>query len=164
MPAKGCVWPVIGRHRGRRARGDCPARRCGSVAAFCTGIVSVMRFCCNVLPSVHACHCGSVAAFCLRFTPVIAVLLQRFAFGSRLLFDAERQTGRLAVSCVPIPRVEIAIRAFSRRSSVICLCGFTSGLAVSLWRSRRGYRGRGNAGNGVGGAAFMRFCASTLAL
>ena len=48
--------------------------------------------------------CTSIGMFCLRFTPVIAVLLQRFAFGSRLLFDAERQTGRLAVSCVSIPR------------------------------------------------------------
>ena len=47
--------------------------------------------------------CTSIGMFCLRFTPVIAVLLQRFAFGSRLLFDAERQTGRLAVSCVPVP-------------------------------------------------------------
>ena len=34
-------------------------------------------------------------------------------------------------------RVEIAIRAFSQRSSVICLGGFTSGLCVYLWRSRR---------------------------
>ena len=28
--------------------------------------------------------CTSIGMFCLRFTPVIAVLLQRFAFGSRL--------------------------------------------------------------------------------
>ena len=32
-----------------------------------------------------------------------AVLLRRFALGSRLLFAAERQTGRLAMPCVSIP-------------------------------------------------------------
>ena len=42
-----------------------------------------------------------------------------FVLGSRLLFAAWRQTGRLAVSCVSIPRVEIAIRAFSRCCSVV---------------------------------------------
>ena len=60
------------------------------------------------------------------------------AFGSRLLFAAERQTGRLARRCVPIPPwVEIAIRAFSSRRAVIGLGWFTSGLYVSLGRSRR---------------------------
>ena len=43
--------------------------------------------------------CGAVAVFCLR---------------SRLLFVL-RQTGRLAIACVPVPRVEIAICAFSMR-------------------------------------------------
>ena len=58
---------LAGFSSGRRAcaRGDCPARRCGSVAACCTWIVSV-----------------------------IAVLLQRFAFGSR------RLCGSLEMSCV----------------------------------------------------------------
>ena len=67
-PAKGCVWPDIGRHRRLCARG-LAARRCGSVGAFCAWIVSVMRFYWNVLRlitpailfywsvlrSVHAC-------------------------------------------------------------------------------------------------------------
>ncbi len=54
--------------------------------------------------------------------------------------------------------------------AVICLCGFTSGLAVYLWRSRRSYRGRGEngrrglRGNGAGGAAFVHLYAATLAL
>ena len=33
-------------------------------------------------------------------------------------------------------------------SAIICLGGFTSALAVSLWRSRRGYRDAGNGGTG----------------
>ena len=54
--------------------------------ALCSRLA--LRLCCCVLPSVHVRRCGSVGAFVL---------------GSRLLFAAWRQTGRLAVSCVPIP-------------------------------------------------------------
>ena len=89
-------------------------RRCGSVGAPLLGAYPAMRFFWGALLSVHVQLCGSVAVLCL---------------GSRLLFAAWRQTGRLAVACVPIPRVEIAICTFSRCSSVICLCGFTSGWA-----------------------------------
>ena len=53
-----------------------------------------------------------------------AVLLRRFALGSRLLFAAERQTGRLARRCVPIPPwVGIAGSAFSDRR-----CGYPAWL------------------------------------
>ena len=65
-----------------------------------------------------------------------------FALGSRLLF-VFRQTGRLAAACVSVPPGRDRLCAFSGRSSVICLCGFTSGLDVSCRRSRRGYRGCG---------------------
>ena len=37
------------------ARGGCPARRGGSVAAVCLGSRLTLRFYWNVLPSVHAC-------------------------------------------------------------------------------------------------------------
>ena len=47
--------------------------------------------------------------------------------------------------------------------AVICLCWFTSGLAVSLWRSRRVTGERGT-GYGAGGAALVRLCAIALAL
>ena len=124
-PAKGYVWPVLAPAEGLVRAGTVLRGGAVLLRRAAPGLCLSLRFCCNVLPSVHAGY---------------AVLSKCLAFGSRLLFDAERQTGRLAVSCVPIPPwVEIAIRAFSRRSSVICLCGFTSGLAVSLWRSRRGY-------------------------
>ena len=164
---------------------------------FALGARPALRFCRGGLPSVRVRRCGSGAAICPRFAPGVAVLARRFSFGSRpalhlyrgglpsaharrcgsgaafaigsrLLFAAWRQTGRLAISCVPIPQVEIAIGAFSQCPSVICLCGFTSGLYVSLWRSRRGTEdaGDGERGteNGSGGAAFVRFCTGALAL
>ena len=45
------------------------------------------------------------AAFCIPFETCTScsVSIEAFCVISRLLFDAERQTGRLAVSCVPIP-------------------------------------------------------------
>ena len=48
--------------------------------------------------------------------------------------------------------------------AVICLCGFTSGLAVSLWRSRRGCQGTRGTENGAGGAAFVPLCVVILVL
>ena len=81
------------------ARGGCSAGQSESVAAFCVRIMTGARFYRNVLRSVHAYR---------------AFLSECLAFGSRLLFAAERQTGRLARRCVPIPPwVGIAIRAFS---------------------------------------------------
>ncbi len=71
-------------------------------------------------------------------------LLRRCMFGSRLLFAAQRQTGRLAICFVFVPPwVGIAGSAFSRRGGVIGLDWFIWGLCVSLRRSRRGTRGRG---------------------
>ncbi len=118
---------------------------------FAVGSRRGLRFCRGVLPSVHAGACGSIAVFCRR---------------SRLLFAAWRQTGRLAMPCVPIPPGRDRLRAFSRRFSVICLSGFTSGLCVYLWRSRRvtGETRYGVRGYGAGGAAFVRFYAATSAL
>ena len=98
--------------RGACARGGCSARRGNS--GLGAGRFAV----------IHAGACGSIAVFCRRFTPVF--------------FPLSGKKRQLAISCVSIPPwVEIAIRAFSRRSSVISLCGFTSGLCVYLWRSRR---------------------------
>ena len=65
----------------------------------------------------------------------------RFALGSRLLFDAQRQTGRLAICSVPVPQVEIAIRAFSR-----CRRGYRAwrvhfGIVCLFAAISTGYRG-----------------------
>ena len=47
-------------------------------------------------------------------------LLECLAFGSRLLFAAERQTGRLAIGCVPVPAV-----GRDRQWRVLeCWCGY----------------------------------------
>ena len=73
-------------------------------------------------------------------------------FGSRLLFDAERQTGRLAGGSVPIPAwVEIAIRAFSDRQYGyrILLVHFGHVRFFMAIPTENG----GDAENGVGGVA-----------
>ena len=117
--------------------------------------------------------CGFVRGICARCAPDIAALLgwlrsicvspcgsvAAFGLGSRLLFDALRQTGRLAVSCVPIPPwVEIAGSAFSW-----CRCGYLP------WRVHFGFvrffmafsTGNRDVGNGVTrgtGLAARRLC------
>ena len=111
-----------------------------------------MRFCWGVLPSIYDIVCGSVGALCL---------------GSRLLFAAWRQTGRLAISCVPIPpgrdrhsrvlTVSVRLSAFvgSLRG-----CAFFAGDLDGV----TGDVGNGERGYGVGGAGFVRLCATALAL
>ena len=95
-----------------------------------------MRFCRNVLRSITPAVCRmSAKQDGLRN---VAFLFRR---GSGSTFVRSRGVG-----------------------AVICLGGFTSGLCVSLWRSRRGYRGCGERGNGAGGAAFVRLCAAALVL
>ena len=106
----------------------------------------------------YICPRGSIAAF---------------AFGSRLpsrfyrrvclwfmpvFFPLSGKKRRLAVSCVSIPRVEIAFVRSRSVGAVICLCGFTSGLDVFLWRSRRvtGVRRTGIRGRRRGLCAFLR--------
>ena len=78
-PSRRWCWPVIGRQWRLCARGERRGRPAsperGGVAAGDGGVVS--------------CACIPIAASCAR---------------SRLLFAAERQTDRLAVSRVPIPR------------------------------------------------------------
>ena len=149
-PAKGCVWPVLAPAQAWVRAGGCAAG-CSSVAASGVRFAPALRFCWNVWRSVHAC---------------LAVLLRRFAFGSRqschfycralclvhacCLPHSAKQNG-LRYLAFLFRRVEIAIRAFSRRCAVIGLCGFTSGLCVSLWRSRRSTRERGDTENGVNG-------------
>ena len=83
-------------------------------------------------------RCGSLGMFYVRITSVFAVLSRRLMFDHACCLPRERQTGRLAICCVPIPPwVVIAIRAFSNVRTIIRLCGFTSGLRVFWRRSRR---------------------------
>ena len=101
---------------------------------------------------------------CLRLTPSIAVLAQLLALGTRpglafllgrfasvhacCLPHSDKQDGLRCVAFL-FRRVEIAFVRSRGVGAVICLCGFTSGLCVYLWRSRRG---RGNGVTEVGGA------------
>ena len=91
--------------------GDERARPCGSVAGrFAVGLRMALRFCWNVWRSVHACLFSFV-----RKKETACDALRSYSAGSRSPFARSRGVG-----------------------AVICLCWFTSGLAVSLWRSRRG--------------------------
>ena len=100
----------------------------------------MMRFYCGVLRLSHVWH---------------TFLLERFAFGSRLLFAAERQTGRLAISCVSIPpgrdRHSCVLMALFGYLPLWVHFGFTRFfVAIST-----GYR---DAENGDTGLAARRLC------
>ena len=133
---------------------------CGVLASACLSL----RFCCGVLPSVclslqrrrgglpsihpafatlagrlasvHVCLCGSVAVF---------------ALGSRLLFAAWRQTGRLAMPCVSIPpgrdRHSCVLAALARLSALagslrVCafICGDPDGVIGERRNEERSWR------------------------
>ncbi len=133
--------------RGTGLRGDAL-----SVAALALGLRSAMRFRCGVLHLVH-----------VRYT----VLLRRFVFDHACCLSFDKQDGLRDVAFL-FRRVEIAIRAFSRcwRGYLPWLVHFGFGrffMAISTGLpGTRGMRGTGL--RGAGGAAFMLFCATTLAL
>ena len=110
-------------------------------------VCAVMRFCCGVLCLVYA-----------RY----AVPLRRFVFDHACCLPPVRQTGRLAGCCVSIPPGR------DRHSRVLVMLARLSALAGSLrvWTFFYGDLDgiTGDAGYGAGGAAFMLFCATTLAL
>ena len=90
----------------------------------------MMRFYCGVLRLSHVWH---------------TFLLECFAFGSRLLFAAERQTGRLAIGCVPVSAV-----GRDRQWRVLeCWCGYRAlwvhfGFVRFFMAISTGYRDAGN--------------------
>ena len=90
-----------------------------SVAALALDLRSALRFCWGV---------------CLRFTPAVCrMATNRTACGGLRSYSAGSRSPFARSRCV---------------GAVICLGGFTSGLDVSLWRSRRGCRDAGNGGRG----------------
>ena len=147
-----------------------------------------MRFSRNVFRLSYACHtflskclaCGSIQMSCVRSAPVIR--------SSRNVLRSI--TPAVCRLCAKQDGLRYVVFLFRRGSgspfvrsridgTVIEDGWFTSGLRVSLWRSRRrtkgtGERGerkgRGNAenerdsGDGGGGAAEERFCVTALAL
>ena len=96
-------------------------------------------FCRRVCPSVCVCHRGSIAAFCL---------------GSRLSFFLcqEKRDGLRHLAFL-FRRVEIAFVRSRGVGAVIRLGGFTSGLCVYLWRSRRDTEDAGDGERRTGLAA-----------
>ena len=130
--------------RSVRARFEVLARRL--VFVLCLSYVSIgMSLALDLRLS-----CGSLGMSCVR---------------SRLLFDAERQTGRLAVSCVPIPRGSRS--PFVRSRGALRLSASVGSLRVCAFfygDPDRERKERRDAENGVGGAALVRFCAGALAL
>ena len=173
-PAKCFCLPDIGRHRRLCARGNgrgnggamrncCPCARLalrfwrGAYPRFTPGIAFLSRCCPRFTPGfavlsrrfvlARGWPCGSGGALILgsrpalrscrgafpRFTPAVCLatnrtacdMLRSYSAGSRSPFARSRGV-----------------------SAVICLCWFTSGLAVSLWRSRRGTKRRGERGDG----------------
>ena len=144
-PAKCLCLPDIGRHRRLCARGNgrgnggamrncCPCARLalrfwrGAFPRFAPGFAVLSRRCPRAWLALRSCR----GAF-PRFTPAVCLatnrtacdMLRSYSAGSRSPFARSRGVG-----------------------AVICLGGFTSGLAVSLWRSRRGTKRRGGRGDG----------------
>ena len=104
-------------------------------------VCAAMRFCCRLWRSVCVCPRGSVAVFCLR---------------SRLLF-VSRQTGRLAIACVPIPPGR------DRHSCVLgALFGYLPwrvhfGFMRFFMAISTGYRRTGNGGTGLAARLLCAF-------
>ena len=92
---------------------------------FALGSRPALQFCCRVLTSVYV-RAGIASRLCPRFAPDLSFLSKCFILGSRLLFDALRQTGRLAISCVSIPPGR------DRHSCVLAALVRLSALAGSL--------------------------------
>ena len=166
-PAQCCVWPVLapaqafvraGERRGEMRNSDTPRQvdsgcldvlrsarlllwLCRGGCAWCAPDIAALL---GWLRSICVSPCGSVAAFGL---------------GSRLLFDALRQTGRLAGCCVPIPPwVVIANSAFSW-----CRCGYLPwrvhfGFVRFFMAIPTGYRDVGNGVTRGTGLAARRLC------
>ena len=159
------------------ARGGCPVGRGGALAAFrgrCAFRGSV-RNAGPVLPHGEAVarrHFALRSSVYRRLGGVArsyrnvarssqacrAFLLRRFAFDHACCLPPCAKQDGFRYLAFLFRRVEIAIRAFSSVGAVICLGRFTSGLAVSLWRSRRvtGTQGTGIRGWRHGLYALLR--------
>ena len=127
---------LAGFSSGRRAcaRGDCPARRCSSVAACCTWIVSVIAVLLQRFAFGSRRLCGSLEMSCVRFTPVF--------------FPLSGKKRRLAMSCVSIPpgrdRHSCVLAVLARLSALVgslrnCafICGDLDGVTTGVGYTKR---------------------------
>ena len=132
-------WRAVGIAVLARRFSSVHVRRCVSGAALCPRARLALRFWRGAYPRF-------TPAVCLATNRTACDILRSYSAGSRSPFARSRGVG-----------------------AVICLSWFTSGLAVSLWRSRRVTGDVGNGvtrgtGHGAGGAALVRLCAIILAL
>ena len=135
---------------------------CGSITVFCARLTPAVRSCWKVLRSITPAarfYCGVLRSSHARR----AVLLECLALDHACRAVLSRCFALDHACCLTHSAKQDGLRyfAFLFRGSrspfvrsrgvgaVVCLCGFTSGLAVYLWRSRRSYRGRGGMGDGV---------------
>ena len=155
-PARRCVWPVLAPAEvfvragaGRRGVGEgrkLPdfAMPCRRENPFDLAVLDISPFKEGVAAGggggvLRMAFMSQFAVFYISFGTHtgLAFLLERFMLVSRLLFAAQRQTGRLARGCVSIPRGSGSPLERSQRP-----CGYRTlqvhfGIVRFLWRSRR---------------------------
>mgnify|MGYP006906673074 CR=1 FL=1 len=147
-PAKGCVWPVIAPAEGIVRAGAVLRGGCGSRAGL-RSFYAGRAFLLGCLVLVRAHHTFLPKCFTLDHACCLP--------------HSAKQNG-LRNAPFLFRRVEIAIRAFSR-----CQCGYLPLLVhfglvrffMAIPTENEGTRGTEN---GVGGAAWVRFCVNVLAL
>ena len=114
-----------------------------SIAAFCRSSSPAMRFCWDVFP---------------RFTPDIAFLSWCFASVHACCLPHSAKQDGLRYLAFLFRRSRSPFVRSRGVGAVIFLGGFTSGLGVCLWRSRRGCRGDGRCGGRGTGLAARPLC------
>ena len=135
--------------------GHCPPRSGVEAGTARRGAVWMRHSCLSGLSS----GTGRARECALRSAAMFVLSMWRFAsVHACCLPHGDKQDG-LRYAPFLFRRVEIAFVHSRGVGAVICLCGFTSGLAVPLWRSRRSYQGCGGRGNGVTGLAARPLCA-----
>ena len=94
-------------------------------------------------------------SYAFKFHHTLTMLLSKKQFGTLLLVFCTFCLATNRTACGILRSCSAGWRSPFVRSrdvgAVICLCGFTSGLAVSLWRSRRGCQGTRGTENGERG-------------
>ena len=149
-PAQCCVWPVAAPAEGIVRAGSCGAAWAVPWGCFMVG----SRLPCVSSGMSCVCSCQLYAAIqmsCVRITPAVCRMAPNRTACDMLRFYSAVDRDRR--SCV----LESLVR-LSRMVGLIWACAFPYGDLDG------GRKGQGNSENGVGGAAWVRFCVNALAL